>query len=366
MAEENRGIMNLPDGDEECDCGEPENEGDSTEYLSEEQMNEDVLVEATLRRGKVTIVGAGPIGTACGMTLAMKGTAKEIVFLDEDGSLAHAEGLDILQGQAYTKKTEIVAGLDSTVTKDSDIIVIAFGTRLRKDMTTLEELAEFNLQNFRRLIPDLLKHSPDAIFVVTSQPNEVACYMIWKISGISTSRIIGIGTNEATSRFRTKIRENLGVNDEMMIDGYMIGECADPFPAWGSVTLNGVPFRKMNPNVGTANDPGNWLEIINDMKAEKETLNKWKCSNDYSMGFQLEHIIYAIFTDGFDNENFTVCSFVKDCYGIREMVFLATPITINRLGVKSWTTIPLVDNEEKQLQDVAKRISIYQKTLLIY
>jgi len=321
---------------------------------------------AVVKRGKVTIVGAGPIGTACGMTLAQKGTASEIVFLDEDGSLAHAEGLDILQGQAYTKKTDVVAGLDMGVTKNSDIIVIAFGTRMRKDMKTMEDLAEFNLQNFRRLIPELLKHSPDAIFIVTSQPNEVVCYMIWKISGISTSRIIGIGTNLATSRFRTKIRENLMANDDMVIDGYMIGECADPFPAWGSVSLNGVPFKKMNPNVGTPQDPGNWYEIINDMNKENATVKAWKTSCSLATGISLAHLVYCIFTDGFSNENFTVCSFVKDCYGIKEMVFLSTPITVNHLGVKGWYTINLDEEEQKRLQEAAARISAYQKTLLIY
>jgi len=327
---------------------------------------DEVEAVAQVKRGKVTIVGAGPIGTACGNALAQKGTAREIVFLDEDGSLAHAEGLDITQGQAYTKKTEVVAGLDSGVTKDSDIIVIAFGTRLRKGMTTMEELAEFNLQNFRRLIPDLLKHSPDAIFLVTSQPNEVACYMIWKISGISTSRIIGIGTNLATSRFRTKIRENLMANNDMLIDGYMIGQCADPFPAWGSVTLNGVPFKKMNPNVGTPQDPGNWADIINIMSEETATVTKWKTTYSLALGLSLAHVIYNIFTDGFSNENFTVCSFVKDCYGIKEMVFLATPITVNHLGVKGWYTINLSEEEQKKLQEAAAKVAAYQKTLLIY
>lgn len=332
--------------------------------MAENGVEEEAV--AQVKRGKVTIVGAGPIGTACGNALAQKGTAREIVFLDEDGSLAHAEGLDITQGQAFTKKTEVQAGLDTGVTKNSDIIVIAFGTRLRKGMTTLEELAEFNLQNFRRLIPDLLKHSPDAIFLVTSQPNEVACYMIWKIGGISTSRIIGIGTNLATSRFRTKIRENLMANDDMAIDGYMIGECANPFPAWGSVSLNGVPFKKMNPNVGTPQDPGNWLDIINVMTEENATVTKWKTTCSLALGLSLARVIYSIFTDGFDNENFTVCSFVKDCYGIKEMVFLSTPVTINRLGLKGWYTISLSDDEQKRMQEAAAKINAFQKTMLIY
>jgi len=332
---------------------------------SGEQLAEDVAA-IVVKRGKVTIVGAGPIGTACGMTLAQKGTASEIVFLDEDGSLAHAEGLDILQAQAYTKKTKVEAGLDAGVTKDSDVIVIAFGTRMRKGMKSLEELAEFNLQNYRRLIPELLKHSPDAIFIVTSQPNEVACYMIWKISGISTARIIGIGTNLATSRFRSKIRENLMANDDMIIDGYMIGESVDPFPAWGSVTLNGVPFKKMNPNLGTPEDPGNWYEIVNDINKENVIVRSWKTTHSLSMGISLAHLIWNIFTDGVTNENFTVCSFVKDCYGIKEMVFMSTPITVNRLGVKGWYTIGLDDNEQKRLQETAAKISAYQKKFLIY
>ena len=57
---------------------------------------------------------------------------------------------------------------------------------------------------------------------------------------------------------------------------------------------------------------------------------------------------------------------MKDCYGIKEMVFLATPITVNRLGVKGWYTINLDDDEMKRLQETAKKINAYQKTLLIY
>lgn len=322
--------------------------------------------EIKLERGKVTIVGAGPIGSACGMTLAIKRTAREIVFLDEDGSLAHAEGLDILQGQAFTKKTNIEAGLDLQVTKDSDVIVIAFGTRLRKGMESMQELAEFNLKSYRRLIPELLKHSPEAIFLVTSQPNEVVCYMIWKISGISTSRIIGVGTDLATSRFRTKIRENLGCTADTEIQGYMIGECADAFPAWNSVCLNGTPFKKMNPMLGTEQDPGNWNEIITSMQEETEVVRKWKHGFNWAVGMCLEKVIYAIFTDGMLGEVFTLCSFTKDLYGIKEMVFLSTPITLNRLGVNSWTTLNLEEQEEQKLHAMAKKIDTQQKSMLIY
>jgi len=331
---------------------------------------------AVVKRGKVTIVGAGPIGTACGMTLAQKGTASEIVFLDEDGSLAHAEGLDILQGQAYTKKTDVVAGLDMGVTKNSDIIVIAFGTRMRKDMKTMEDLAEFNLQNFRRLIPELLKHSPDAIFIVTSQPNEVVCYMIWKISGISTSRIIGIGTNLATSRFRTKIRENLMANDDMVIDGYMIGECADPFPAWGSVSLNGVPFKKMNPNVGTPQDPGNWYEIINDMNKEDVWLKEKDYLNPWSIGLNVKKIIEDIFICGTtDTENelnlkrvavHTISCFCRGFFGVNENVFLALPCYIDGAGVKGFVPLELSPDEEKAFRQAAKNAMQIQDKLLIY
>jgi len=336
---------------------------------------DEVEAVAQVKRGKVTIVGAGPIGTACGNALAQKGTAREIVFLDEDGSLAHAEGLDITQGQAYTKKTEVVAGLDSGVTKDSDIIVIAFGTRLRKGMTTMEELAEFNLQNFRRLIPDLLKHSPDAIFLVTSQPNEVACYMIWKISGISTSRIIGIGTNLATSRFRTKIRENLMANNDMLIDGYMIGQCADPFPAWGSVTLNGVPFKKMNPNVGTPQDPGNWADIINIMSEE----DKWMRDNDFlpvwSTGLCVKKIIEDLFICGtVDAEELnlkrtavhTISTLARGFFGVNENIFLALPCYIDGEGVRGWCPLELSKDEELQFRQSAKNVADIQNKLLIY
>jgi len=344
--------------------------------MAEENGDLEVEVEevAQVKRGKVTIVGAGPIGTACGNALAQKGTAREIVFLDEDGSLAHAEGLDISQGQAYTKKTDVVAGLDSGVTKDSDIIVIAFGTRLRKGMTTIEELAEFNLQNFRRLIPDLLKHSPDAIFLVTSQPNEVACYMIWKISGISTSRIIGIGTNLATSRFRTKIRENLMANEDMVIDGYMIGECADPFPAWGSVSLNGVPFKKMNPNVGTPQDPGNWIDIINVMSQE----DKWMKENDFmnvwSIGLCIKSIIEDLFVCGTENVELnlkrtaihTISAFCRGFFGVNENIFLALPCYINGDGVCGWCPLDLAPEEEIKFRQAAKNVAEIQDKLLIY
>jgi len=342
-----------------------------------ELLAEDVEATIVVKRGKVTIVGAGPIGTACGMTLAQKGTASEIVFLDEDGSLAHAEGLDILQGQAYTKKTKVEAGLDSGVTKNSDVIVIAFGTRLRKGMTTLEELAEFNLQNYRRLIPELLKHSPDAIFIVTSQPNEVCCYMIWKISGISTGRIIGIGTNLATSRFRSKIRENLGANEDMAIDGYMVGECAEPFPAWGSVTLNGVPFKKMNPNVGTPEDPGNWYEVVNEMINE----DIWMKENDFftvwSIGLSIKKLIEDLFICGTGDQEaeelqlkrfavHTICNFSRGFFGVNENIFLSLPCYIDGYGVKGWCPLELSPNEELLFQKAAKNVLELQGKLLIY
>jgi L-lactate dehydrogenase len=118
----------------------------------------------------------------------------ELALTDVAEDKLKGELMDLQQGLAFLKNVHIQASKDLAVTAGSKIIVITAGARQRPGESRLS-LVQRNTEIFKSLIPDLVKNSPDAIFLVVSNPVDVLTYVTWKLSGLPPNRIIGSGTN---------------------------------------------------------------------------------------------------------------------------------------------------------------------------
>src|SRR3970282_1519952 len=153
---------------------------------------------------KVTIVGAGNVGATCADVISYRGIASEVVLLDIREGFAEGKALDIMQCATNTGFNTKVSGVtnDYSKTAGSDVVVITSGIP-RKPGMTREELIGINAGIVKTVAENVLKHSPDTIIVVVSNPMDTMTYLALKSTGLPKNRIIGMGGALDSSRFRT-------------------------------------------------------------------------------------------------------------------------------------------------------------------
>jgi malate dehydrogenase len=152
---------------------------------------------------KVTVVGAGAVGATCADNIARKQLCDELVILDIKEGVAEGKAMDLMQtAQIEGFDTKIVGSTnDYTKTAGSNVAVITSGIP-RKPGMTREELIGINAGIVKTVTDNLLKHSPDVIIIVISNPMDTMTYLALQSSGIPKNRIIGMGGMLDSARFR--------------------------------------------------------------------------------------------------------------------------------------------------------------------
>ncbi len=179
---------------------------------------------------KITIIGAGSVGSTIAYTLSNTDIATEIVMIDINKDKAEGEVLDILQGTCFRDPISIIAG-DYEDAHDSDIVIITSGIA-RKPGQTRIELTKTNVNILKQITPEIVKHAPDAVYIMVSNPVDIMTYVFTKISGLPEKQIIGSGTILDTARLRCGISEHFDVAQKS-VHAYVYGEHGDTsFVPW--------------------------------------------------------------------------------------------------------------------------------------
>ncbi|MFL2622574.1 MAG: malate dehydrogenase [Candidatus Marisimplicoccus sp.] len=176
---------------------------------------------------KVTIVGAGNVGASCAEYILLKEIVDEIILLDIKEGFAEGKALDLTQTTSTLGFKSRVTGVTNNYlkTSDSDVVVITSGIP-RKPGMTREELIGINAGIVKSVSENLLKHSPNAIIIVVSNPMDTMTYLVNKSFNIPRNRIIGMGGILDSSRFKTYISKSTNYN-QIDIDAMVIGGHGD-------------------------------------------------------------------------------------------------------------------------------------------
>ena len=191
---------------------------------------------------KVTVVGAGAVGASCAEYIAIKNFAAEVVLLDIKEGFAEGKAMDLMQTASLNSfDTRIIGSTnDYTKTADSDICVITSGIP-RKPGMTREELIGINAGIVKSVCESLIKHSPNTIIIVVSNPMDTMTYLAHQVTGLPKNRIIGMGGALDSARFKYRLAEALEcpISD---IDGMVIGGHSDKgmVPLTAHATRNSI------------------------------------------------------------------------------------------------------------------------------
>ena len=195
-------------------------------------------------RKKVTVAGAGHVGSTLAQRIAETGLA-DVVLIDVVEGVPQGKGLDLLEAGpllGYDSKITGSNGYDET--GDSDIIVITAGLA-RKPGMSRDDLLAANGDIVRKVAQETSRRSSNAVMIVVTNPMDVMAFVAMKASGFSRERVIGMGGVLDSARFRTFIALELGVSVEnthaFVLGGH--GDTMVPLPRYSTVA--GIPITEL-------------------------------------------------------------------------------------------------------------------------
>jgi malate dehydrogenase len=191
---------------------------------------------------KVTIVGSGNVGATCANVLATREVASEIILLDIKEGISEGKAMDIMQTATLAEFGCCVKGVtnDYAATADSNAVVITSGIP-RKPGMTREELIGVNAGIVKNVVENILKHSPNAILIIVSNPMDAMCHLAVKTSGLPRNKVVGLGGALDSSRFKYYLSRALGANAKD-VEATVIGGHGDTtmVPLTSLATCRGV------------------------------------------------------------------------------------------------------------------------------
>ncbi|ATD55143.1 L-lactate dehydrogenase [Clostridium chauvoei] len=298
------------------------------------------------KANKISIIGAGFVGSTTAYSLMIQGLASDIVIVDINKDKAEAEAMDLSHGAAFVKAVDIKAGTYED-TKNSDIIIITAGIGPKPGETRLDIINK-NLAIFKEIVPEVVKYSPNSILLVVSNPVDILTYITYKLSGFPKNRVIGSGTVLDTSRLKYMLSEHFDI-DARNVHTYIIGEHGDSeITAWSLTNIAGMNADSYCQNVCSKCDKNFKYEIPNLVKnAAYEIINR-KGYTNYAVALAVTRIVEAILRD--EDSILTVSSLFQGQYGIND-VYLAIPTILNRNGAKKILEVPLSTDEISKLKE---------------
>ena len=187
---------------------------------------------------KITVIGAGSVGSTIAYTLSNQNVASEIVLIDINKEKVEGEVMDIAQGTCFRDPISIIAG-EYEDAKDSDIVIITSGIA-RKPGQTRIELTQTNVNILKSITPEIVKVAPHALYIIVSNPVDIMTYVFTKISGLPENQIMGSGTILDTARLRYGLSEHFQVA-QGNIHAYVFGEHGDTsFIPWTGAYISGL------------------------------------------------------------------------------------------------------------------------------
>ena len=298
---------------------------------------------------KVTIIGAGNVGSTCADAMAYKRIASEVVLLDIRENFAEGKALDMMQTSSLLGfNTKIIGSTnDYKKTAGSDVVVVTSGIP-RKPGMTREELIGVNAGIVKTVTENVLAHSPNAVIVIVSNPMDTMTYLTFKESGLSKHRVIGMGGALDSARFRTYL--SLAVerpsND---IHGMVIGGHGDTtmIPLTRLATYNGIPFENLL-------DQSTLDKVASDTMVGGKTLTGMLGTSAwYAPGAAVAYLVDSILHD---QKRIIPCSvYLEGEYG-QDDICIGVPVVVGKNGWEKIIDLNLNDSEKELFKKSADAV----------
>ena len=296
---------------------------------------------------KVSIIGGGGlVGSCTAFALQMGRVVRQIALLDANADMAAGQALDLLHGSTLMADQAITAGGYEQVA-DSDLICITAGLRRKPDESRLD-LINRNVDLFLGILEQVkaagLKES--AYLVVVSNPVDVLTYLTVHRAGLPWQRVIGLGTQLDTARFRSYLARRLQAAPTQ-VQALILGEHGDSMvPVWSSATVAGLPLEQW-----PGFSPAVAKEVFDETKTAGATLIKLKGGSGFGVGLSIREVVHALAQDS--RRVLPVSTLQQGLYGVRD-VCLSVPTEVGCGGARKQIELPLTPKERAGIQNSAR------------
>jgi len=298
-------------------------------------------------RKKVTVVGAGNVGANCALRIAGKSLA-DVVLVDVVEGVPQGKGLDLLEsGPVEGYDVNIIGANDYGPTANSDIVVITAGFP-RKPGMSRDDLLIANYEVVKSATEQAIKHSPNCIIILVTNPLDAMCWTAFQISKFPKTRVIGMAGVLDTARFRTFIAQELNVSIAN-VSALVLGGHGDTMvPLVRLTSVSGIPLTELldaatiDRLVDRARNGG--AEIVKLLKTG---------SAYYAPSAAAVEMVESILLD--KKKVLPCAAYLEGEYGIHGL-YVGVPVKLGAAGVEKLYQVKLLPDEQAALEKSAASV----------
>ncbi|MEO5571837.1 MAG: malate dehydrogenase [Bacteroidia bacterium] len=304
---------------------------------------------------KVTVVGAGNVGATCANVIAHKELCNEVILLDIKEGIAEGKSLDIWQTAAINLYDTRVKGStnDYAATKNSDVVVITSGLP-RKPGMSRDDLIATNAGIVRSVTENIIKHSPNTIIIVVSNPLDVMTYCAYLTANVDSKKVFGMAGILDTARYRAFLADALDISPKeiqaVLMGGH--GDTMVPLPRY--TTVAGIPVTEM-----IAKDKLDAI-IQRTKGGGGELVNLMGTSAWYAPGAAAAQMVESIVRD--QKRIFPCCVWLQGEYGLKD-IYLGVPVKLGKNGIEQIIELKLNAEEMDALKKSAVAVKEVMEVL---
>ncbi|MGA2773627.1 MAG: malate dehydrogenase [Bryobacteraceae bacterium] len=298
-------------------------------------------------RKKVTVVGSGNVGASCAVRLAGKALA-DIVVVDILEGIPQGKALDILQAcPVEGVDVQLTGANDYAPTENSDIVVVTAGFP-RKPGMSRDDLLWANYDIVKASVEQAVKHSPNCILIVVTNPLDAMCHVALRISGFPKHRVVGMAGILDTARFRAFVAQALNVSASDVV-AFVLGGHGDtmvPLVRYSSVA--GIPLADLM-------EADTLQQIVTRTRGGGAEIVKYLKSGSayYAPSAAVVQMVEAILLD---RKRVLPCSaYLEGEYGIHNL-FVGVPVKLGAQGIEKIFEAKLTEDELAALRKSAAAV----------
>ncbi|HKI32708.1 MAG TPA: lactate/malate dehydrogenase family protein [Gemmataceae bacterium] len=297
---------------------------------------------------KVSIIGGGGlVGSMTAYALQCGGVVSGLCVIDANKDMAQGVATDLLNGACLVPGDQRISAGDYGDVPSSDVVVITAGLRRKPDESRLD-LINRNVDLFLGIL-DQVKAAglkENGYLVVVSNPVDVLTYLAVHGTGLPWQRVIGLGTQLDTARFRSYLARRLQA-PPTQVQALILGEHGDSMvPIWSSATIAGLPLEQW-----PGFSPALAKDVFEETKTAGATLIKLKGGSGFGVGLSIREVVHALAQDS--RRVLPVSTLQHGLYGVSD-VCLSVPTVVGCGGAREQIELPLTQKERTGIQNSAR------------
>jgi len=304
------------------------------------------MLKKRMERKKITIVGAGRVGSTAAFLCFVKELG-DIVLWNRTAKTAKGIALDIMEsGPLFGTDSKIIGTGDYKLSKNSDVVVITAGAQRKVGMSR-DDLLDLNGKIVKDIVKNIIRYNKNAVLIVVTNPLDAMVYLAKKISGFKKNKVVGMAGILDTSRFKSFIAKqlNVGVDD---VHALVLGSHGDSMvPLVRHTSVRRIPLTELMKK-------GKINELIKRTRnAGAEVIKLQGSSAYYSTGASIAEMVEVIVKD---KKRVLPCSaYLNGEYGVNG-IFMGVPVKLGSNGVEKVIEVKLSNQEEKEFLKSSRHV----------